>query len=465
MKNFQKSFGNFGLHFGLIVIIKKLRSKFSTTTYIPSIKSVYPYFGIWLLLCGLFLSGCKQSETTVPIASLWNVAANADGTLNFDSAYSYIQEEREGFKMRLKQITNFQFTETAYYEGKTSEERYQLVRDLARTKHTAIVVGANTNDATMESASITDFYEIPMLIPFAKGDNLISDASDWSFEPATTAADFSKFIAENLVSADVYDKVAAELYGSEPVVPFIINCAILYEDSQFGEEAAVDMANILMNSNIVNLEMYEKLDERFINSSTYIDREWANGSLSKIDIFFIISEAVNLTSSAQRFLNQINEAESNPLLIFFGNVRPKDFLMEDLTGRHYFAIHKMLNFDHCPAEITTNYLASGYAAASLIDQVVTAALAKMPKRNFFDRLFAINIDQEEWINELRPLIRDELINFSGQVDCYGSVSFDSEGKMVGTKLQFMEMDTNTLSFTPADMDRMSSLLAERVKNR
>ena len=42
-------------------------------------------------------------------------------------------------------------------------------------------------------------------------------------------------------------------------------------------------------------------------------------------------------------------------------------IMEDLTGRHYFAIHKMLNFDHCPAEITTNYLASGYAAASLID--------------------------------------------------------------------------------------------------
>jgi hypothetical protein len=86
-------------------------------------------------------------------------------------------------------------------ESAQSDEVQVAVRELVEDEKVLALVGATSNEATMRAASLVNFFNLPMIVPTAGGDNLLPSNNLWAFRLSAPGSDYAS-----------YDRYAANLH-------------------------------------------------------------------------------------------------------------------------------------------------------------------------------------------------------------------------------------------------------------
>lgn len=198
-------------------------------------------FILLLTLLGV-LSGCAKAKNTktcppIPVGALVGAADSADANM-----------QKLGYEMALQQFnantpTTICPISLVYAEegiGTNLNSSQNILLNLADQGVVALI-GASSNEASMQAAAITRNLEIPLVIPGLTADELTKSDNQWVFRLSASSEAEAK-TAVNLVQTQI---------GSG------VRFAVLFESSAFGENAAVHAANAIMQGNM-NLVYYEK---------------------------------------------------------------------------------------------------------------------------------------------------------------------------------------------------------------
>ncbi len=198
----------------------------------------------FILLLTLFgmLSGCTKDKDTkicpeIPVGALVGAADSVDANM-----------QKLGYEMALQEF-NANTTGTVcpislvYAEegiGTNLNSSQNILLGLA-DQGVVAMVGASSNEASVQAAAITRNLEIPLVIPGLTADELTKTDNQWVFR-LSASSEAEAEMAVSLVQAQI---------GSG------VKHAILYESTAFGENAAVHAANAILLGNM-NLVYYEK---------------------------------------------------------------------------------------------------------------------------------------------------------------------------------------------------------------
>lgn len=198
-------------------------------------------FILLLTLLGV-LSGCAKAKNEqncplIPVGALVGAADSGDANM-----------QKLGYEMALQQFnantpTTICPISLVYAEegiGTNLNSSQNILLNLADQGVVALI-GASSNEASMQAAAITRNLEIPLVIPGLTADELTKSDNQWVFRLSASSEAEAK-TAINLVQAQLGN-------GAK--------FAILYESSAFGENAAVHAANAIMQGNM-SLVYYEK---------------------------------------------------------------------------------------------------------------------------------------------------------------------------------------------------------------
>jgi ABC-type branched-subunit amino acid transport system substrate-binding protein len=154
------------------------------------------------------------------------------------------------------------------------------------------IVGASSNDATIKAAAISQNLKIPLIIPFVSGDDLTKKENQWVY----------RISASNRVEADTAFSLVKSQLGSKA------NIAILFEETAFGENAAVQSAESVMENNM-QIVMYQRFD----TASRDFDALFTQAVKDQADAIYLIC---NDTGVAQTLINSAVKQSADSLQIF-----------------------------------------------------------------------------------------------------------------------------------------------------
>ena len=235
-------------------------------------------FILLLTLLGV-LSGCAKANNAktcpeISVGALVGTADSADASM-----------QKLGYEMALQQFNaNTPATvcpiSLVYAEegiGTNLNSSQSILLNLADQGVVALV-GANSNEASMQAAAITRNLEIPLVIPSLTADELTKTDNQWVFR-LSASSEAEAQTAINLVQAEL---------GSG------VRFAILYENTAFGENAAVHAANAILLGNM-DLAYYEKYSTASAGFSDQLETIKA----AEVDVLYFIA---NLPGPARSML-------------------------------------------------------------------------------------------------------------------------------------------------------------------
>ena len=261
-------------------------------------------FILLLTLLGV-LAGCAKAKNTkscpeIPVGALVGAADSADGTM-----------QKLGYEMALQQFNAKASTTVCpislvYAEegiGTNLNSSQSILLNLADQGVVALV-GANSNEASMQAAAITRNLEIPLVIPGLTADELTKTDNQWVFR-LSASSEAEAQTAINLVQAEL---------GSG------VRFAILYENTAFGENAAVHAANsiLLGNMDLVYYEKYSTANVSFVDQLEAI-------KAAEADVLYFIA---NLPGPAHSMLAtmQLSSLEGIQVITFGNGFTSAEFL-------------------------------------------------------------------------------------------------------------------------------------------
>ena len=236
-------------------------------------------FILLLILLGM-LSGCAKSQDNkkcpeIPVGVLVGAAESADASM-----------QKLGYEMALQQFNantpstvcpiNLVYAEEGI--GTSLNSSQSILLGLADQGVVALV-GANSNEASMQAAAITRNLEIPLVIPGLTADELTKTDNQWVFR-LSASSEAEAQTAVNLVQAELDSGV---------------RFAVLYENTAFGENAAVHAANAIMLGNM-KLAYYEKYSTASVGFAEQLEAIIA----AEADVLYFIA---NLPGPARSMLS------------------------------------------------------------------------------------------------------------------------------------------------------------------
>lgn len=173
------------------------------------------------------------------------------------------------------------------------------------------IIGATSNEASMQAAAITHNLEIPLLIPSLTADEINKTDNAWIFRMSTSNEAEAELGAE-LIRSQLNEKARV---------------AILYENSAFGENAAVYAAEAMLAANL-QLVYYEK----YAVSSVSLAAQLKDIADTKAEVLYFIS---NNPGTAQALLDSLSAEKAAAALqvITAGNGFTSSNFLKDLGNR------------------------------------------------------------------------------------------------------------------------------------
>lgn len=391
----------------------------------------------FILILELLLCGCaKQKKPDVVIGTFWNapVKGNAqdEHDLDWGQSNKKVIAQRQGFLRGLNEFPDLKIKEVPHSEDVSIEELTRSVHEMVQEDKIFMVVGGTTNTGTMHAASNTSFFQIPMLIPYADGDNLIGEENYWTKRLTPSGSDFADFIGSHLMTASLRHELDNILFQDAPVYAYEVNAAIIYEDTTYGEAAALDLGEKLM-TNAINLEIYRSYSSGgFFDLINQLNAEQKK-TFNALDVIFFINEDADYAIDLEKVAATFSEGDSDPVIIFFGNILPE--YSEEAGGvGNLFFVHRAIDFSTCPKEIKTTPEAIGYGAGILTGRVLERTMQNLPQKPDLQKALLSGYSQEYlYLQSIRVAVRKQLEAFDENVPCIGPVHFSSEG--ANSKLQ------------------------------
>jgi len=372
-------------------------------------------FGL-LILCGI--SGCSKTNSDKNLIGI--LSSNPTGQILGD-INSLASEQQIGYDLGIKNETEeVQLIQAG--EGDKKDDVQLAIRSLVEKERVMAIVGGTSNEATMRAASLVNFFNIPMVVPSASGEELLPSNNLWVFRLSAPSSSYANYIFGTLLLTPVLAS-SGENPGSTETAK-IPKLAILYEPNTFGESAAVATATAAMkqSTSIVFYGLYplgENEADRFQVQSEAIKE-------SRAHLVYVISndpqKAITLVSTLKKAFG----SGLVPIILGQGGGFTSQEFLESPEAEGVYVIRQALDKTICPQEVDSIYKAQTYAAIYLMEEAIQQADEAMPRQAW---LSSVLNPQANVLSAKREKIRDILKQIDLTVPCMGQVTFNTNGQM------------------------------------
>ncbi len=391
----------------------------------------------------LSISGCGKTASTNPsIGVLSDAAADAGIAL----------EQKNGYDAGLG-AADVQFAREDIDEGAPQSDIQRTFRAMVQDQKTPMValMGGTSNSATSHAAALANFFNVPMLVPTANGDNLFPSNNLWAFRLSAPGAAYANYLFGSVLTKQDVDKI---MTPSDTALDTELRVAILYEQNTFGESAAVATAEAVMAQSI-KIRVYGNFAPEHTDPSTLTALAEKVKEADVQLVYLICSDPALAKNLVQTFRTAFDKYSMPILVGQAAGFAARDFL-DSKEAQGVYVLRQQIDRTDCPADIQSSYDAQTYAAVYLLDQAVQQANDKLAGTK---KRFTLGLRSDSTIQLQREAIRDVLIQVDLNVPCLGMVAFDNTGQNKLLKLEMIHITNGTTEATsPADF-------LEALKNR
>jgi ABC-type branched-subunit amino acid transport system substrate-binding protein len=378
---------------------------------------------LMLITLALTLPGCRVIE----VAKVFGIIS-AGSESSSAGVQSLGQEQNIAYEFFItdgEDVSKF----ASRSESAQSDEVQVAVRELVEDDKVLALVGATSNEATMRAASLVNFFNLPMIIPTAGGDNLLPSNNLWAFRLSAPGSSYAVYTIDTLLS------IATNREESERISTIAdMKIAILYEANTFGESAAVAAAQAALRKE-KRVAAYRSFppDNPDPERLRSIAEEAKNQGAQ---VVVLISSSPSVASQLIIAIGRVYGDGKKPLLVgLAGGFASYEFLSSDQAG-DIFVVRQQLVRAGCPAEIQSIYSAQTFAALSMMDETAKLVQQNLPEVKQFALLSTLDNDP---VIEFRENLRNELKLFNQDVPCIGRVAFDNAGQLKDPQFELVYM--------------------------
>jgi len=415
----------------------------------PKLPSTSLKILIMLILLAI-TAGCGKAPSvgnTIGVMSL----STADGTLSGFSAIG--NEQKSGYETGLGAVST-KFTIKDINESSAQSDIQKTILGMAEDPQNPIVamLGASSNIATSRAAALVNFFNVPMVVPSAYGDNLFPSNNLWAFRLSAPGSAYATNIFGNILT-----KANSGSDATSQVEYPGLKIAILYEQNTFGESAAVAAAKAAMAQSI-KIGLYDKFPVQSPDPDT-INKLMDQAKRNKVQLVYVISSDPAVAKMlVQAFRAKFDPATMPIIVGQAGGFASLDFLNAP-EAQGVFVFRQKIDASACPAEVKSIYQAQSYASVYLLDQAVTQAQNSLKANP--SKWLSAQPDLSAQSVTLREKVRDILKDTNLNLPCIGMVAFDNTGQ---NKLLHIELiSVNQGKTLTNQVDAFSSALILRLK--
>ncbi len=377
----------------------------------------------------------SEVEKTASIATIWLASKSGrdDGSLNWDNVYEFISRERRGF-LRGMSDANFSvvINETLLSENDAAPDITSALAETVNSDDILMAVGASEDLPTMYAAMETDFFGIPMLIPFSDGDIISDRSAGYTMRMTLNSNSFTDFIGNQLLPSSVPDWLNTTVFAGKPIPDDSVNTSIFFADNFNGHDMAVLITQRLMDNGF-DIDHYGPYQQNELYTAFTNAWEDEGDTIGDSDVVIIIGydqDPMYELSNAVDLWKTRRGPEDQPLFLLLGYV-PTTLDPEIFEKDNVYVIRQKLDRSECPAEIVNNDEAIAYAAGWITSTAIERAAEKQQPEPLGWKLWFKTGDQkrqshQDYLESYRNNIRSVLMEMNEYVPCYGTISFTSK---------------------------------------
>lgn len=344
-----------------------------------------------------------------------------------------------------------------FMDERSQQSDFQrMMRDLVEDKSDPLgsIIGATTNNGTSRSSSLVNFFNIPMIIPSASGENIFPSDNLWAFRLSAPSSAYAGYFFGSFINKNSIEAILTDPNG-EFVIPPDFKIAIIYEQDTFGESAAVATANAAIAQSI-NIGLYKSFDPSKADPASLIAIAKTIKESGSQLVYIVVSDPI-LTKNVIQSIKNVFPVKFLPLMIGqAGGFSSKDF-QTSVEANGVYVLEQAILPTNCPDTILSNYDAQSYAALYLLDQANKIAGSNfVSNQNWWEKI----TKQTPTVLQKREAIRDALKQTNLDVPCLGIVAFDNSGQNKFLNLEMIQV--NNRKSTNVDATTFLDALEMRI---
>ncbi len=381
----------------------------------------------------------EEEQKILNIVSIWDGSRSKDpsGELDFSSSSMTVRKERDGFLRGIQDCpSDIIIDETLIPEEGNMADINNMLADVYNYVDTLLTVGASTEIVTMYSAMGSEFFNIPMLIPFSDGDVSISDSVGSTFRMTVSGDQLTDFVGNYIAPKDTVMNLSTFFFGDDPAQDIDIRTGIFFADDFNGHDTAVKVAQTLMDHGF-DIEYYSSYDIGGVLPT--LEAAWRKDEarLRDLDVVFIFGKDQDPFSD---LMDVVNYWDDRTTFVLIGYV-PEIDEPELYAAENIFMLEQDLDLSQCPADITTNGEALAYAAGYITKMVLSRAAAEQPPEKSGLQLWFKNVDEkhrihQDYVDSFRNRVRTKLSELDEYIPCFGNLRLTS-GSNESIKLELV----------------------------
>lgn len=400
-----------------------------------------------LLILLVFLSGCtlsanRSAQKDVSIGNLWDVTLDDNAVAIWDSSDPVAQEQHAGYLLARDDQAKDTYKTILGAEGNQKDDVQIAIRGMVIDPENPVtaLLGTTSNEATMRVAALVNFFNVPMVIPTAGGDNLLPSNNLWAFRLSAPGSAYANYLFGNLLTkAD---------FGSDPDIATNaprLNIAILYEGNSFGESAAVATARSAMQLGI-GIGVYGNFDPQYPDPAR-LNQLLAEIESGGIHLVYLISSDPSVAVTLVQSFRQRMDSFFMPVLVGqAGGFASLAFIQSEQADGIYI-LRQKVEPDQCPVDLQSLYQAQTYAAGILLNQAIEEVIAQQPERKWYQ----INTTQpDDQTAAFRENLRDQLKLTNQNIPCVGKVAFENNGQLKNPQFELVTVENGTFHIGPLE---------------
>ena len=370
------------------------------------------------------------------VATVWSaeiVRTEPSGdTLNFDAdgMPDYLKLARQGFEKGMQDAKgNLDIREVLIGDNGDVQPYTRKISETFSQNDILMTVGTMSDETTMYTSMETNFFKIPMLIPFANG-NLSPDGadSDYSVRLTPTSKKYGAFF-NTLFTNSLSDFLNTYVFNGK-ALPVVGNgVSVFFRDNFHGNETAVIITQEMLD-NGYDVQSYTPFSMGGLTGAVQTAWNSDPDGLTNSNAVIIIEEDGASLEGMEDILKAWKDRGLSPQFFLVG-YEPIEIPQAVLEADNVFFVQQHVDMSSCPAGIENRVEAMGYAAGQIMCRALQNAVQKQsPEPSGVNKWFQTeeskNEVHREYIDSFRSNVLSALIAMDDVIPCYGQVNFDAD---------------------------------------
>ena len=429
---------------------------------------------ILLAIVGIILYNNSQEEAVkkqLKVATVWTagiVSSDTTGdTLDFDAfgLPDYMKLARQGFEKGVQDAKgSLDIREVLIGDTGDVQSYTRKINEVFSRDDILMTVGTLSDDTTMYTSMETNFFKIPMLIPFANG-NLSPDGTgtEYSVRMTPTSKKYGSFF-NLLFSNYINDFLNTYVFGSRSLPIVGTGVSVFFMNNFSGNETAVYITQEIID-NGYDVQCYVPFSEDGL--LTAVQTAWVSmpeGLNNSSAVIFIEEDGASAAGIGE-IIKTWTDRGVSPQFFLVG-FEPTELDQSVLEADNVFFVQQHVDVGSCPAGIVNRTEAMGYAAGQIMARALQEALKNQPAEPTGIRLWFQSEERkreihQEYVDKFRSNIRTALMNMKDAVPCYGDVNFNADPDAWASlelvrytgKDQYEQVDTDVFTSSVIEKNR------------